>query len=1081
MRTNTPVTNLEIPVNETQRIVSKTDLKGLITYINKDFVEISGFTEQETIGQPHNIVRHPDMPEAAFADLWATLKAGRPWVGIVKNRCKNGDHYWIEAHISPVWEGGQITGYLSVRRKAAQAAIDRAAEFYKDLREKRPTRHGVRHGQIVSTGLWARAQRWLVDTPVSLRFLLPSVLALILVMSGTVFFVSSQISQTLSAAGEDELKQRIQLVHAMMESTVEAVEREASRLLEIYASRYPHAFSVEPGSAAVPLLRHNNVIVNDRHDEEDAFAKITRGPTATVLVRRGDEFVRIATSQKNDKGERVINTALDKESPATAKLLAGQTYIGRTSSQGKDRVSALKPIIDESGKVIGAFGIGYFITDEMSALRDRIKAIKIGQSGYVYVIDAQPGKRLGDLFIHPAKEGSNILAAKDAGGREFIREMLERRNGTIRYPWQNSELGETSPREKVVAFQTLAKWNMLIGGGTYTEEFDQVSQRLDINLIIASFIVVIILTMVMLWVSRSVLTRRLAAALDSLRAIATGHYDSRIDTSANDELGRLLQGIEGMQNRMGFEVTETKRQADEMTRIKIGLDNVATNVRIADNDGHILYINHALANTFKNDVTAFRQTDPKFDPDAMIGYNVGRLYPDPAAALARLRKLNTSVQTQMLLGSRTYRVTTTPVISDAGERLGSVGEWLDITDQLNAETKLTEVIQKAADGDFSVRLDLASKEAFFIQVEALINQLLSNGESALNELSSVLAALAAGDLTQAIRSDFSGVFGELKIDTNTTVDRLKEIIEQIKTAGDAINVAAREIASGNNDLSRRTEQQASSLEETSSAMEELNATVRQNADNARQANSLADNANQIAARSGELVARVVDTMSDIQRSSHKIADIIGVIDSIAFQTNILALNAAVEAARAGEQGRGFAVVATEVRNLAQRSGVAAKEIRGLISESVDKVDGGVNLVRETGTTMSNMVQSFKQVSTLVTDIAEASKEQSTGIDQVTLAISQMDEVTQQNAALVEQAAAAAEALEEQAMSLATTLSRFKLSAATSLTPARLPAPTVHGTRALPSAVRPRLAAQPKALPSRRAGADDEWADFKDSD
>lgn len=1076
MRTNAPVTTHEVQVRDNHRIVSKTDLKGLITYVNKDFIEISGFSEQETIGQPHNMVRHPDMPEAAFDDLWTTLKAGRPWVGLVKNRCKNGDYYWIEAHVSPVWEGGEITGYLSVRRKATQAAIDSAAELYKSLRDKKQTGQSVLHGHVVSKSLWARANRRLADIPISLRFLLPSILALILVMSATVFFVGKQITQTLSANGEDELKQRVQLVHAMMESTVGAVEREANRLLDIYSSHYSGSFSVEEGSGPVPVLRHNRVVVNGHHDEEDDFARIARGPTATVLVRRGDEFVRIATSQKNDKGERVINTALDKESPATAKLLAGETYIGRTSSQGKDRVSALKPILDETGKVIGAFGIGYFITQEMTTLRERIKAIKIGQSGYVYVIDGQPGKRLGDLFIHPAKEGSNILAAKDASGREFIREMLERRDGTIRYPWQNSELGETSPREKIVAFQTLAKWNLLIGGGTYTEEFDLVSNRLYISLIIASLVVVIILVMVMVWVSRNVLTRRLSTALDSLRALSTGRYDSTIDISANDELGRLLQGLETMQNRMGFEVTETKRQADEMTRIKIGLDNVATNVRIADNEGHILYINHALQNTFKTDAAAFRATDPTFDSNTMIGYNVGRLYADPDAALARLRNLNASVQTQMLLGSRTYRVTTTPVISDDGERLGSVGEWLDISDQLNAETKLTEVIKQAADGDFSVRLNLASKEAFFIQVEALINQLLSNGESALNELSSVLAAIAAGDLTQEITSDFSGVFGELKIDTNMTVGRLKEIIEQIKTAGDAINVAAREIASGNNDLSRRTEQQASSLEETSSAMEELNATVRQNAENARQAHSLADSSNQIAARSGELVGRVVDTMSDIQRSSHKIADIIGVIDSIAFQTNILALNAAVEAARAGEQGRGFAVVATEVRNLAQRSGVAAKEIRGLISESVDKVDGGVNLVRETGETMSNMVQSFRQVSVLVTDIAEASKEQSTGIDQVTNAIGQMDEVTQQNAALVEQAAAAAEALEEQAHVLATTLSHFKLSAGAQVHAARLSAPVSKVARALPSS-QPRLAAKQDARPSRSVTVDDEWAEF----
>ncbi|QRM18724.1 PAS domain S-box protein [Dechloromonas sp. TW-R-39-2] len=1068
MRTNLPVTHREIAITDQHRIVSKTDLKGRITYINKDFVEISGFSEQELIGQAHNIVRHPDMPEAAFADLWRDLKAGRPWIGLVKNRCKNGDHYWVEAHVSPVLEDGQVTGYLSVRRRASQAAIEASHQAYQALREGRMPGKTIAHGKLASTGLLATWKDRLSHMPISLRFLLPSIAALLLVMAATTFFVGQQIKQQLSAAGEDDLKQRVQLVHAMMESTVDAVEREASRLLDIYAARYSGSFTVDEGNGTVPLLRHNKIVVNDRHDEEDAFARITHGPTATVLVRRGNEFVRIATSQKNDKGERVILTALDKESPATEQLLAGKTYIGRTTSQGKDRVSALKPIKDENGKVIGAFGIGYFITQEMTTLRDRIKAIRIGQSGYVYVIDAQPGKRLGELFIHPAKEGSNVLESKDAGGHAFIREMLERREGTIRYPWQNTELGETATREKIVAFQTLAKWNLLIGGGTYLDEFDQVSKRLYISLIIAGALVVTALTLIMLWISRQVVVRRLNASLDCLHALSTGRYDSVIDISTHDELGKVMQGLESMQNRMGFEVSEARRQADEMTRIKIGLDNVATNVRIADNEGTVLYINHALHKTFSADAAAFRKMDPTFDPEKLIGYDVCRLYADPHAARQRLRNLSSSAQTQMVLGSRTYRVTTTPVISDAGERLGSVGEWLDITDQLNAETKLTEVIQQAADGNFSVRLDLASKEAFFTQVEALINKLLSNGESALNELSSVLSSIAAGDLTRQIASDYHGVFGELKTDTNTTVSRLKEIVGQIKEAGDAINLASQEIASGNNDLSRRTEEQASSLEETASSMEELNTTVRQNADSANQAHRLASNANQIASQSGEMVGRVVATMSDIQKSSHKIADIIGVIDSIAFQTNILALNAAVEAARAGEQGRGFAVVATEVRNLAQRSGQAAKEIRGLISESVTKVDGGVSLVRETGETMNSMVISFQQVADLVTNIAEASKEQSTGIDQVTNAVSQMDEATQQNAALVEQAAAAAEALEEQAGVLADTLGRFKLSAADGK-----PSPKLAHVQRAPVAAprRPTVRALPAAL------QEDEWAEF----
>jgi methyl-accepting chemotaxis protein len=255
---------------------------------------------------------------------------------------------------------------------------------------------------------------------------------------------------------------------------------------------------------------------------------------------------------------------------------------------------------------------------------------------------------------------------------------------------------------------------------------------------------------------------------------------------------------------------------------------------------------------------------------------------------------------------------------------------------------------------------------------------------------------------------------------------LVKIVGDVRTGTDSMASASSQIASGNLDLSSRTEEQASSLEETASSMEEMTSTVKQNADNARQANQLAASASEVALRGGSVVAQVVDTMSSINESSKKIVDIIGVIDGIAFQTNILALNAAVEAARAGEQGRGFAVVASEVRNLAQRSAAAAKEIKGLIGDSVEKVDLGARLVEQAGTTMDEIVDSVKRVTDIMSEITCASQEQTSGIEQINQAISQMDQVTQQNAALVEEAAAAAESLQEQAGALAQVVSVFKL-------------------------------------------------------
>ena len=276
-----------------------------------------------------------------------------------------------------------------------------------------------------------------------------------------------------------------------------------------------------------------------------------------------------------------------------------------------------------------------------------------------------------------------------------------------------------------------------------------------------------------------------------------------------------------------------------------------------------------------------------------------------------------------------------------------------------------------------------------------LNELLDITEQGLNEISRVLLAISKGDLTQRITTDFQGTFNQMKEYCNTSADNLTDVISEIREASQTITSGSSEIAKGNADLSSRTEQQASNLEETASSMEEITSTVQLNADNAKQANGLASDAANVASDGGKLIEQVVGTMSGINESATKIADIIGVIDGIAFQTNILALNAAVEAARAGEQGRGFAVVASEVRTLAQRSANAAKDIKELISDSVSKIESGNALVNQSGETMNNIVDSIKRVNDIMSEIASASAEQASGIDEINRAIVQMDEMTQQ--------------------------------------------------------------------------------------
>ncbi|WP_333874382.1 methyl-accepting chemotaxis protein [Methylobacter sp.] len=343
----------------------------------------------------------------------------------------------------------------------------------------------------------------------------------------------------------------------------------------------------------------------------------------------------------------------------------------------------------------------------------------------------------------------------------------------------------------------------------------------------------------------------------------------------------------------------------------------------------------------------------------------------------------------------------------------------------DVSSEIDALAEAGSKGDFSKRADTSKFEFMFKDILTDFNTLIETCDVGFKDILSVTNAMAEGDMTHTIDKDYPGTFGEVIASMNLTGEHLKSLVSEIKEAAETINTAAKEIASGNNDLSHRTEEQAASLEETAASMEELTSTVQANTENAKQANQLAKSAAETADKGVAVVGKVVMTMESINASSNKIVDIISVIDGIAFQTNILALNAAVEAARAGEQGRGFAVVASEVRNLAQRAAAAAGEIKGLIADSVEKVEDGSKLVTQAGHTMKDIVNSIQHVTAIMSEISAASVEQSSGISQVNLAIAQMDDVTQQNAALVEQAAAAAESMEEQTQNLSATVAVFK--------------------------------------------------------
>ena len=464
----------------------------------------------------------------------------------------------------------------------------------------------------------------------------------------------------------------------------------------------------------------------------------------------------------------------------------------------------------------------------------------------------------------------------------------------------------------------------------------------------------------------------LSQAVDTLKRMASGKLDNVIDRSRTDELGELMRSLDEIQSKLASQIDTERQGSAESSRIRQALDSVTASVMVADAANVIVYTNPAVDAMLRAAESDLRKDLHSFSASAVRGSSIDAFHKDPGH--------DGTHRTQMVVGGRTFALVATPVAWPSGDRLGTVLEWLDRTQEVAVEGELQRMLSEVLSGNLSQRIDMAGKKGLLEVVARGVNQLAAN---------------------------------------------MTEIVSSVKGAATEVYRGAEEISEGNANLSERTEQQSSSLEETASSMEQMTSTVKQNADNAGQANQLALAARDQAEKGGAVTSKAVRAMEGINESSRKIADIIRVIDEIAFQTNLLALNAAVEAARAGEQGRGFAVVASEVRSLAGRSATAAKEIKDLIQDSVKKVEDGSLLVAQSGQTLEQIVSSVKKVSDIVAEIAAASREQSSGIEQVNKAVMQMDEMTQQNAALVEEGTAASQSMADQARTLNEMMSKYR--------------------------------------------------------
>ncbi|HEO8485556.1 TPA: cache domain-containing protein, partial [Stenotrophomonas maltophilia] len=670
---------------------------------------------------------------------------------------------------------------------------------------------------------------------------------------------------------------------------------------------------------------------------------------------------------------------------ALSVIAARMQYLDLTET----RKTALKTQVELSYGILQHYhrlaGTGELSEDAAKAAALQALEVMRADSDAYYFNIYDTGYR---LLMHPFRKDLVGKDMKDFRTDDGVRiyydqvEAAKAGGGFVNYRW--AKPGSKGEVEKVAYAGLFAPWNWVVSSGVYMDDVQK--QALVFTAIMAvSGGVLVLIVLALSWLIGNRIAVPLKQATAVAEGIARGKLDSHIGPQPHDETGRLLDAMSGMQQQLHAVITGQR----EMARRHDG--------------GELSY--RIDASAFPGEYGLMVQ-----ETNALVGGHVQTLH-DVLDVVQQYAVGDLSRDVARYPGEKAAMTTTVDTVK---ANLG----------RINAEIK--QLASAAAAGDFSRRGDAQRFDHDFRLMLENLNAMMAVSDDNLGKLSQLLSAIAEGDLTARMHGDYQGVFARMRDDANTTVAQLTQIVGQIQASASSITLAAGEIASGNSDLSRRTEQQAANLEETAASMEELTSTVRQNAEHARQANQLAIGAQGVASQGGSVVGQVVNTMSAIEASSKKIAEIISVIDGIAFQTNILALNAAVEAARAGEQGRGFAVVASEVRTLAQRSAAAAKEIKGLIDDSVGKVAEGSSLVHQAGSTMGEIVASVQRVTDIMAEISAASQEQSAGIEQVNQTVVQMDETTQQNAALVEEATAAARAMEDQAAQLADAVAIFRL-------------------------------------------------------
>ncbi|MCB1878251.1 MAG: HAMP domain-containing protein, partial [Chromatiales bacterium] len=928
----------------------------------------------------------------------------------VKNRCKNGDFYWVRANVTPILHNGEVVEYVSVRSCPGRDEVRAADALYAQIRAGEVD---LGHVPLLSRlNIFGRLRLWQKLGLAFATLLLPLALVTGMLANDTgdrIDTTSREIRGVEYIGPLRHLAEHLAQHRGMTNAYLNGDTSFAPKLVE--------KKKLIAGDIAAVAQREE--LTGTEFGTTSAWQQIRTGwaeleksafelPAKEAFARHSSLITQVLglMSQVADASALVVDPRLDSyylmdlmvnRLPHLAEnmgVLRGKGSGLAAGNQGKS--------LDPASRVV--------LMNRISVIRSELAAASKGVRtaiGY--------NAELDDWLAAPAEQFQQLTEA-------FLATVEQRLVNDEAISLKASELFPQGTKAIAAALRLFDVTSPVLTG-LLEQRRSELSDGRLVSLVAVGAALLVALALAF-WVIRGV-TRGLGQAIRAFGSIAEGNYNNTL-SGGEDEIGEVIRGLQSLQIQLSYQVNDVRQVAERSQRIKTALDNVSSSVMVADNNQNLIYLNRSVTEMLRKAQDAIRADLPDFDVDSLCGTNIDSFHKNPHHQRSLLEGLSGTFNTRIAIGGRSFSLSANPVVNEEGIRLGTSVEWVDVTEQENAENQVQSLIEDAIAGRLDSRIETREFSGFMKSLAEGVNRLLEAVVTPVRESTRVVKSLAEGHLDETMDGDFAGEFADLRDALHGSLANLEDMVKRIHQATDSISSAAGEIAQGNMDLSSRTEEQAASLEETASSMEELTQTVRENAVNASKASELAQNARKQAEKGGDVVRNAVTAMGEINASSRKIAEITGMIDEIAFQTNLLALNAAVEAARAGEQGRGFAVVAAEVRGLAQRSADAAKEINDLIKDSQTKVVEGSRLVDESGKTLEDIVLEVKKVSDIVTEIAAASKEQSSGIEHVNTAVTRMDENTQQNAALVEEAAAASQSMADQSRGLRELMAFFSV-------------------------------------------------------